>query len=187
MGFVIQKTCLDQLLVMESKTLFDNRGSFSRIFCENELEWIMKDRKLKQINFSINKNIGTVRGLHFQQAPYGELKIVKCVHGAIWDVAVDIRKDSPTFLKWHSQKLSADNALAMIIPEGFAHGFQTLEKDTKIVYFHSESYNADAQFGLNVQDRNLSINWPLPITNISKRDRDLPYIKPDFEGYSNEL
>ena len=160
----------------------DNRGHFSRIFCRNELNEIGHKKEFVQINYSFTKKVGTLRGMHFQYPPKTEIKMVKCLSGKVFDVIVDIRKKSETFLKWHAEILSDKNDLMMYIPEGFAHGFQTLEPDTSLIYFHTEFYNQRYEGGLRYNDPIIDIKWPREIEEISNRDANHPIIRSDFKG-----
>jgi dTDP-4-dehydrorhamnose 3,5-epimerase len=180
--FDIQATPLSGLNVIVRKPLGDSRGYLERMFCEDELQDIFGGRRIVQINHTLTQAKGTVRGMHFQYAPHSEMKFVSCLRGAVYDVAVDLRKDSPTFLKWHAELLSADNHKTFAIPEGFAHGFQTLTDDCEMLYLHTAAYAPDAEAGLNPQDTMLAITWPLPITEISARDMAHVPITADFEG-----
>ena len=159
----------------------DHRGSFARVFCEEELSPIF-DGNIAQINHSSTRNKGSIRGLHFQYPPNAEVKMVKCIQGSVFDVIVDIRKDSPTFLQWHGEILSAQNNRMIYVPKGFAHGFQTLEENTQLLYLHSELYSPDNEGALNVFDPDIGIEWPLPISDISERDSNHPMIETVFKG-----
>lgn len=125
---------------------------------------------------------GTIRGLHFQKEPYAEGKIVLCLRGEIFDVAVDLRKNSPTFLKWHADILSASRLEGFAIPKGFAHGFQSLTNDVEIMYLHSEPFHSEAESGIHVFDPSLGISWPVEVSLISPRDAALPRLAADFTG-----
>jgi dTDP-4-dehydrorhamnose 3,5-epimerase len=125
-----------------------------------------------------------VRGLHYQRPPHAEAKLVSCLRGEVWDLAVDLRPTSHTYLKWHAQHLSSDNGLALLIPPGFAHGFQALTDDVELLYCHSANYIPDAEAGLHPQDPRLAIEWPLPIRELSPRDAHHAEIQSDFEGVS---
>ena len=149
---------------------------FVVFFCAEEFSRIGFNKSFVQINHSITKRKGTVRGFHFQKTPYTETKIVSCLKGRIFDVAVDIRMDSPTFLQWHAEELSENNNKSMYIPDGFAHGFQTLEDNCELLYLQSEFYTPGAEDSINVLDPKISIEWPLNITQISKRDSAQPMI-----------
>jgi dTDP-4-dehydrorhamnose 3,5-epimerase len=160
----------------------DNRGFLERIFCEKSLleaGWV---KPIAQINHTFTAKHGTVRGMHFQHTPNAEMKLIHCIRGEVWDVAVDIRLGSPTFLNWHAEKLSSINGLAMLIPEGFAHGFQTLTDDVEMLYCHSAPYSVEAEGGLSPIDPLLNISWPLKITELSNRDASHPRITPKFNG-----
>lgn len=167
---------------VERQRLGDSRGFLSRLFCNDELApagWV---KPIAQINHTYTARKGTVRGMHFQHPPHAEMKLVSCIHGEVWDVAVDLRANSPTFLCWHAERLSAENSCALLIPEGFAHGFQALTDDVELIYCHSESYAAAADGGLNPTDPRLKINWPLSIAELSARDARHRLIVSDFEG-----
>jgi dTDP-4-dehydrorhamnose 3,5-epimerase len=154
----------------------------SRLFCAEELAAAGWNKPIAQINQTYTAKTGTVRGIHYQRPPYTEMKLVSCLHGAIFDVAVDLRTDSPTFLKWHGERLSADNHRALLIPEGFAHGFQALTDDVELLYCHSDIYAPSAEEGLNPLDPRLIIAWPLPVVGLSTRDAGHPMLTENFEG-----
>ena len=163
---------LEGLQVIERSHNVDDRGFFSRLFCENEFINLGIIDSIKQINHSFTKKKGTIRGMHFQISPYEEIKIVSCLKGKVYDVAVDIRKDSPTYLNWHAEILTANKKTSFVIPKGFAHGFQSLTDNCELIYLHSEFYNRNAENALNAFDPKLDISWPLKVTNISDRDRN---------------
>lgn len=160
----------------------DARGSFSRIFCEAELQMAGWRQPIAQINHTVTLKTGTVRGLHYQQAPHAEMKLVSCLRGEVWDVAVDLRPESATFLQWYGAHLSADNGRALLIPEGFAHGFQTLCDGAQLLYCHASAFVAESEAGLDALDRRLAIDWPLPIACRSSRDLELPVVDRHFYG-----
>lgn len=162
----------------------DDRGVFARLFCAAELSAAGWSGPVAQINHSLTHQSGTVRGLHYQRPPCSEVKLVSCIRGEIWDVAVDLRPQSPTFLRWHAERLSAHEGTALLIPAGFAHGFQVLSDDAELVYVHSAAYAPEAEAGLNATDPALAITWPLPICTRSPRDMALPRLTPEFEGVS---
>jgi len=168
--------------VAETRTSRDHRGAFSRLFCQNELAQAIGRRQIVQINQSKTALSGAIRGMHFQHRPHAEMKMVRCLKGLVWDVVVDLRADSETFLQWHAEELSEENARMMIIPEGCAHGFQVLEPDSELLYLHTASYNADAESGVAYNDPRLNIKWPLATTDLSKRDQSHPFISPNFQG-----
>jgi dTDP-4-dehydrorhamnose 3,5-epimerase len=157
--------------VVELERLEDERGFFARSFCQDEFRRHGLKPAIAQCNVSWNRRRGTLRGLHFQAAPHEEAKVVRCTRGAVWDVIVDLREGSPTRLRWHAQELNADNRLAFYVPEGFAHGFQTLADDSEVLYQMSESYHPGLARGLLWDDPKLGIRWPLPDPILSPRDR----------------
>jgi dTDP-4-dehydrorhamnose 3,5-epimerase len=182
--FTVTKTPISDLLVVEAKPISDSRGFFCRLFCPEELGKFGFRKPISQVNQTYTRKSGAVRGMHFQFPPYAECKIVFCIRGSVYDVAVDIRKDSATFLKWHAEIISPGNKRGFLIPEGFAHGFQTLEDDCELLYFHSEIYNSENEGALNVFDPGIGITWPLAPTDISDRDRMHPFVNDKFEGIS---
>ena len=135
-----------------------------------------------QINHTLTTGLGAVRGLHFQYPPHADTKIVSCLRGEVFDVAVDLRQGSQTFLQWHAEILSADNYKTMVISEGFAHGFQTLTEDCEMLYFHTAGYQPSAEGALNVRDPRLNIFWPLVVTDLSPRDAVHPLVTEEFAG-----
>lgn len=180
--FNFQHTLLDGLYLIEPCPLQDARGYFERLFCQQEFQSIGLTKPILQINHSLTKQKGSIRGLHFQYPPYAETKIVRCLRGAIFDVAIDLRADSPTFLKWHGEILSSENGNMLYIPKGFAHGFQTLEAQVELLYLHTEMYAAEYEGGLHWSDPKLDIHWPLDPTDISDRDQRHSMIDEHFQG-----
>jgi dTDP-4-dehydrorhamnose 3,5-epimerase len=180
--FVISELPLAGLKRITRQRLGDARGFLSRLFCREELATAGWHNPIAQINHSYTARQGTVRGLHFQMPPHAEMKLVSCIRGEVWDVVVDIRAGSPTFLQWYAERLSAENGCALLIPDGFAHGFQTLSNDVELLYCHSQAYAADAEGGLNPRDAHLGITWPLAMTEISARDAGHPLIESGFQG-----
>ena len=170
------ETPLADLYVIEVEPIEDARGFFARSFCTREFRSHGLQHAIAQCNISFNEKPATLRGLHFQAAPYEEAKLVRCTRGAIYDVAVDIRPDSRTYLKWFAVELSPDNRHMIYIPQGFAHGFQTLVEKSEILYFMSEFYHAESARGLRWDDPALAITWPLGNPVISDKDRSYPYI-----------
>ncbi len=179
---IIHPTPIADLVVAESKAFKDDRGAFARLFCEQELSSVLGERKIVQINHSFTAAVGAVRGLHFQNAPHAEMKLVRCLKGKVWDVAVDLRPQSPNYKRWYAQELSPQNAHMMVIPEGFAHGFQVLEADSELLYLHTAFYKPDSEGGVRYDDPELGIAWPLPVTDISARDSSHAYIDGCFKG-----
>lgn len=179
---VITGLPLDGLKLVQRRCVGDARGFLTRLFCAEELAGAGWTKPVAQINHTYTARLGTVRGMHFQYPPHAELKLVTCIRGEVWDVAVDIRADSPSFLRWHAERLSADNRHALLIPEGFAHGFQALTNEVELVYCHGAPYTAKAEGGLNPHDPQLGITWPLPIGDLSARDAAHPLIEGGFRG-----
>jgi dTDP-4-dehydrorhamnose 3,5-epimerase len=173
---------LEGLFILHHRVREDERGRFARIFCQGSLERAGLAIDLRQINHSRTHQVGAVRGLHFQYPPFAETKIISCLRGAVWDVAVDLRWGSKTFLRWHAERLGADDGRALLLPPGFAHGFQVLEPDTELLYLHDVDYAPDKEGGLCPTDPRLQIPWPLPITQLSPRDSAHPLLLPSFEG-----
>jgi len=175
-------TPLPGLLIVQRKAIEDHRGFLSRFYCADEFRAAGLTKPIAQINHTLTRKKGAVRGLHFQHPPHVETKLVSCLKGKIWDVAVDLRCDSPTFLHWHGEILSAANRKSLLIPEGYAHGFQALAEDCELIYLHTATYHPEAEGALNAADSRLNLSWPLPIDDLSERDRNHPYIKSDFQG-----
>jgi len=182
--FTLTKTPLSELKIIRRQQLVDSRGFFSRLFCSNDFALCGWKTPIAQINHTFTGSKGTIRGMHFQYPPHLEQKVVTCLRGEVWDVVIDIRAESPTFLQWHGVLLSQDNLLSLFIPKGFAHGFQTITNDVELLYYHSTAYNAESEGGLNPQDTKLMIDWPVTITEISERDKTHPNIHDDFKGVS---
>lgn len=178
----IEKLELSGAAVVDTEPFIDHRGVFARFFCEKELLEIIGERHFVNVNFSRNIKKGVVRGLHFQYPPKAEMKLVRCIRGSVYDIIVDIRKNSPTFLKWYGVELSAENMKMICIPEGFAHGFQVLEDFSEMLYLHSEFYSKEHEGALNYSDPLLGIEWPLEPTDVSERDRTHKMIDDYFRG-----
>ncbi|WP_409525351.1 dTDP-4-dehydrorhamnose 3,5-epimerase family protein [Nitrincola sp. MINF-07-Sa-05] len=181
-NFEFISTSLAGVVKVKYSRKVDCRGFLSRLFCIEELSSAGWYSPVAQVNFTKTQSIGTIRGMHFQYPPFAEMKLITCIHGAVWDVALDLRPSSPTFLQWHAETLSDENLTALLIPEGVAHGFQATESETELVYFHSAPYHPNAEAGINPLDPRLAINWPLDVNNLSERDKGLPYINSDFKG-----
>jgi len=180
--FTITATPLAGLMVIERQRLTDARGFLARMFCAEEFAAIGCQRPIAQINHTFTLRRGTIRGMHFQYPPQAEMKLISCLRGEVWDVAVDIRLGSPTFLQWYGTPLSAGNCLALMLPEGFAHGFQALTDDAELLYCHSNVYHPEAEGGLHPLDPDLAIDWPLPPSEMSERDMSHPFIHSGFKG-----
>lgn len=180
--FQFTTTPLSGVVVVERTWVSDERGGLSRLFCSDELLSAGWSGSVAQVNHAVTRKAGTIRGMHFQRPPCNEMKLVSCLRGKVWDVALDLREGSPTFLKFFATELSLDNARALLIPEGVAHGFQALEDNCEILYMHSCSYSPSADDGLNPMDPLLGLPWPLPVTMISEKDRARPLIGPGYKG-----
>lgn len=177
-------TDINGVVVVESEFRVDSRGSFGRLFCRQDMATILDCRHIVQMNLSRTVAVGTVRGLHFQRPPHAEMKLVRCLRGRVWDVAVDLRRDSTTFLRWHAEELTPENARMLVIPEGCAHGFQVLEPESELLYLHTAAYAADWEGGVTHDEPRLAIDWPLPVTQLSPRDAAFPPLADNYCGLS---
>jgi dTDP-4-dehydrorhamnose 3,5-epimerase len=169
-------------VVIQLEPFSDERGWFARFYDKKEFQQIGHTKDWVQLNHSVSNSRGTLRGMHFQHPPYREIKMVRCIAGAVYDVIVDLREGSPTFLQSWGTELSAGNNKMLYIPEGFAHGFQTLEEGSALLYHHSEYYTPAAEGGFRYDDPLLAIQWPLPVSVISERDTRHPYVDKNFKG-----
>ena len=167
---------------MDLMPVSDQRGIFTRIFCKRDFAAIGHSKEFVQVNHSLNLTQGTVRGLHFQYPPKAEIKLIRCIAGSVFDVIVDLRKGSPTFLKWFGTVISEKNFKMIYVPEGFAHGFQTLEDNSELLYFHTEFYSPESEGGFNPLDETIGVKWPREITLTSEREKTLPFINTNFKG-----
>jgi dTDP-4-dehydrorhamnose 3,5-epimerase len=174
-----EETPLKGCYVIRTTPIIDHRGAFARFFCERELKQVIGDRKIVNVNFSRTVERGSIRGLHFQRAPEAEMKLVRCIKGSVFDVAVDLRKESPTYLHWYGIELSAETMDMLAAPEGFAHGFQALEDDVEIIYLVTSFYSPHFEGGLNHADSQIGIRWPLSITDVSEKDLHHPYLRDE--------
>lgn len=179
---IIDSTPIPGVQVITAEPVTDNRGAFSRLFCEKELAPVLSGRKIVQINHSLTAMKGALRGLHFQYPPHAEMKIVRCLKGRIFDVALDLRAGSPTFLFWYAQELTPLNNQSLVIPEGCAHGFQVLEENSELLYLHTDFYKKESEGGVAHDDPRLSIKWPLPVTDTSDRDKKHLQLDMQFNG-----
>ena len=184
--FKKSNTKIKDLIVVNRNKFIDSRGSLLRIFSKKGFNKLGYPEIIDSINVTEVKNKGTIKGFHFQKPPHSEIKIVTCIKGSISDVAIDLRSSSKTFLCHHVEKLSERNKKSLIIPKGFAHGFQALENNCIILYIHSNSYQKKSESGLNVLDKKLNVKWPIKINKISKRDRGFKYIDNNFKGLKIE-
>ena len=173
---------LSGLKLVQRKPIADARGFFARFYCADEFRAAGVGKPVAQINHTFTRSKGAVRGLHFQHPPHAETKLVSCLSGEVFDVAVDLRSGSSTFMRWHGEILSAENQRSLLIPEGFAHGFQTLTEDCELLYLHTTPFHPAAEGALNIAEPGLAIEWPLPIGELSERDRAHPFIDAHFSG-----
>ncbi|QEO57915.1 dTDP-4-dehydrorhamnose 3,5-epimerase family protein [Francisella marina] len=180
--FEIINTSISDLYVLQRNLVEDDRGYLERLYCDDYFKKLTSEKGIRQINHTLTKKKHSVRGMHFQHPPFGETKVISCLKGIVYDVAIDLRFGSPSFLKWHGELLSAENHRSLIIPEGFAHGFQTLTDDCELIYLHTEIYNSNSEGALHPLDPKLAIKWPHEISLLSTRDSNHPFIKNNFKG-----
>jgi dTDP-4-dehydrorhamnose 3,5-epimerase len=176
------ETKLNGAFIITPDIIKDERGFFARTFCRRDFEDHGLNPNIVQCNISFNKTKGTLRGMHYRARSHAEVKLVRCTAGDIYDVIIDLRPESPTFKQWFAVELSADNRKLLYIPEGFAHGFQTLAENTELIYHHSAFHNPDHERGLRFDDPLLAINWPLPVGMISPKDQRYPLSDINFTG-----
>jgi len=175
------KPIFDKPFLIKLKHTSDQRGKFARFFCKQEFSKLGYNKEVVQINHTITIKKGSLRGLHYQAPPFTEAKYIRCMMGKVFDVLVDIRSNSPDFLKLYHFELTPNNNECLIVPEGFAHGFQTLANNVCMLYFHTNYYKPESERGILYNDPDLKINWPMPITYISDKDLKHPSIK-NFNG-----
>lgn len=180
--FTFEPTPLAGVMVVKRQRRQDERGVFARLFCADELRGLGWTAGPVQVNHSQTSSRGCIRGLHYQHPPHAEAKLVSCIRGVIWDVAVDLRAGSPSFLHWFGVTLDANEGEALHIPPGCAHGFQTLSDAVQLIYAHSEPYTPASEAGWNIADPRLGIAWPLPVSQLSPRDAALPLVPNDYLG-----
>lgn len=179
---ILQALPLAGLYSVQHKRHGDDRGQFARLFCEGSLDALGTPFHVRQVNHSRTLGAGSVRGLHYQHGDLPEAKLITCLRGEVWDVAVDLRQGSPTFLHWHAEHLRAGDGRSLLIPAGFAHGFQVLSEEAELLYLHSADYAPGREGGLSVHDPRLAIAWPLPVKNLSARDEAHPWLDHLFTG-----
>jgi dTDP-4-dehydrorhamnose 3,5-epimerase len=177
-----ESTGLNGSYVIDIFPVEDERGWFVRTFCKNEFNKIGHSKEWVQMNHSCTNEAGTIRGMHFQKQPFSEIKLIRCISGKIFDVIIDLRQNSETFLKWFGIELSAENKKMIYIPEGFAHGFQALTDNCQLIYHHSAFYTPGFEEGIKYDNKIINITWPLAVTNISERDQNHPLLDQHFEG-----
>ena len=170
------KIKLEGAYIIEPEKISDERGFFARVWDSKILNEKNLSSKITQCNISFNNLKGTIRGLHFQKKPFEEEKIVRCTRGKIFDVIVDLRKKSNTYLQYYNVELNETNQNMLFIPKGFAHGFQTLEDNCEVFYQMSEFYNSDKADGIRWDDKAINIKWPLQLTKISEKDQNYRYL-----------
>jgi dTDP-4-dehydrorhamnose 3,5-epimerase len=175
-------TGFEGLFLIRHDLKLDMRGFFTRTYCKKDFSQINFQKEFVQFNHSFNKHQGTLRGMHYQAIPHTETKLIRCVQGRIHDVVVDVRSDSATFLQSYAVELSEENILSLFIPDGFAHGFQTLADNSALIYHHTEYYTPSADRGLRYDDPALNIQWPLPPASVSEKDTSYPFITEKFKG-----
>ncbi len=180
--FDIRTTPLPGLTVLHRLAIGDARGSLERLYCSTELREVLGGKPIEQVNLTRTAARGTVRGMHFQFHPHAEIKLVTCLRGVVFDVALDLRYGSPTFLAWHAEELRGDGATTFVIPEGFAHGFQALSDDCEMLYFHTAAYEASAEGGVHPLDPRVAIAWPEPVAAMSPRDAAHSPLGAGFRG-----
>ena len=178
----VEMTPLPGLAVLRREPFEDHRGSLDRLFDLDTVGLVVPGFSVAQVNHTVTVGRGTVRGLHYQMPPFSDPKVVTCLRGRVFDVAVDIRSGSPTFLKWHAIELHEGERVSVVLPAGVAHGFQLLGDSCELLYVHGENYNEQAEGGLNPEDPVLSILWPEVISQMSQRDRENPMLDADWPG-----
>ena len=174
----IEDIFIEGVKIIKINPFSDKRGTFSNIFPikERKFSELWSTRNIGQINISSNNKVGCIRGMHYQTKPYEEAKLIRCLKGKIWDVVVDTRPESRTFRKWFGIELSDLNFYSIFVPEGIAHGFQVLEKDSQVLYVHSGFWEKDSEKGVHCKDPKVSIRWPLEISDISEKDEIIPFL-----------
>jgi len=179
---IFSPTAIAGVVEVTTQPVVDERGRFSRVYCEDEfVPWIGRTRWV-QTNVSLTLHRGTIRGMHYQVPPVAETKLISCVRGSVYDVAVDLRRDSPTFLQWHSVTLSEDNQRMLLIPPGCAHGFQTLTDDAQLLYQHSAPWTQACERRVRHDDARIGVAWPLAAVHISSADANAPALEASFDG-----
>tara|TARA_Y100000739_G_scaffold203952_1_gene190305 strand:- start:509 stop:1054 length:546 start_codon:yes stop_codon:yes gene_type:complete len=178
MGSICSKKSIEGMIEIIQSPFLDERGVFINLFRskDNLFSSTWEGRAIKQINFSKTSKKGTIRGLHYQCEPFPEAKLISCLKGKVFDVVVDLRKQSKTYGKWDAVELCAEKSNSILIPEGCAHGFQVLIDNSELLYIHSANWVKDAERGLNWNDQTIKINWPLPPKGISNKDKNLPFL-----------
>lgn len=179
---IFHETKLKGAYIIDLEPFKDDRGLFARTFCKKSFTHIGHDKEFVQFNHSQTKIKGTIRGMHFQKPPHAEIKLIRCIRGSVFDVIIDIRKASPTYLMHIGVELSEQNMRMIYVPEGFAHGFQTLQDNTELIYHHSAYYEPNSEGGIHYLEPSINIKWPLEPTVISKKDSTQSFLQASFEG-----
>jgi dTDP-4-dehydrorhamnose 3,5-epimerase len=179
---IFEETFLKGSYVVNIQPIEDERGWFARTYCKNEIAAIGHTKEWVQLNHSFTRKKGTIRGMHYQQPPFSEIKLVRCIAGTVYDVIIDLRNDSATFLQYFGVELSSSNKKMIYIPEGFAHGFQALTDDCELLYHHSQFYLPGVEAGIKYNDPKINIEWPLPDGLVSDRDNTHQLIDLNFKG-----
>ena len=179
---IFTATPLPGSFIAELQPASDSRGWFARTYCKREFAQIGHQEEWVQMNHSFTAKKGTIRGMHYQKPPCTEIKMLRCIAGTVYDVIIDLRKNSATYLQWFGAELSAANKKMMYIPHGFAHGFQTLSHNTELIYHHSQFYTPHAEEGIMYNDTAIGIQWPLPVTELSDRDKAHLLIDSNFKA-----
>jgi dTDP-4-dehydrorhamnose 3,5-epimerase len=177
-----RSTPLTGLTLVETTPAQDERGFFVRLFCERECAVLRPGLRWSQVNLSQTQKVGAIRGMHFQYPPEADAKLIRCLRGRVFDVAVDLRAGSPTFLRWHGVQLDEGEPTQIFIPEGFAHGFQALTDNVQLLYLHTAPWSRQQEGRLRYDDPALAIDWPLPATQVSEKDRSAPVLDRGFAG-----
>lgn len=177
---IFQETTLSGAYIIDLEPFNDERGMFARTFCKREFAAIGHSKEFVQFNYSRNHHVGTLRGMHFQNPPFSEIKLIRCIRGSAFDVIVDLRNQSPTFLQYYGVELSEHNLRMMYVPEGFAHGFQTLEDNTELIYHHTAFYTPEQERGIRYDDPRINIAWPLIPRIVSEKDKNYPLLSNEI-------
>jgi len=179
---IFKETPLMGAYVIEPHPHRDERGLFARTFCKNEFAQLHHQKEFVQFNHSQTLLTGTIRGMHYQLPPFSEIKLIRCIRGCVFDVIIDLRSDSATFLQYVAVELSEKNMLSLYIPEGFAHGFQTLEDNSQLIYHHTAFYEPGYEAGIRYNDPAIQIAWPLPVSVITEKDKNHELLNNRFKG-----
>jgi dTDP-4-dehydrorhamnose 3,5-epimerase len=177
------KTTIEGVMELVRCPISDSRGIFQRLYCDDFLCSHLNDKKIKQINHSFTSHVGAIRGMHMQLGAAAEYKLISCFSGEVFDVALDLRQNSQTFLKWHHVILSPEKYNSILIPPGVAHGFQTLKENSELIYLHTENYSPRDEVGVSFLEPRAEIKWPLPQGKVSERDISFKHLSDDFIGY----